>query len=122
MLVRSSKRFPFPKEGITVSGILNFIESCGGRDQLAGLSTTQVCENHLKPLTASSKTSYCLLKMKNKSKDVGIAEVFISHAWSYQFLQVCFIHGVFYEQNVCLRITSIVYFFYCTLYFTALFR
>jgi tetratricopeptide (TPR) repeat protein len=79
---------PFPKVGITLRVFDMFIEECGGRDALAGLTTTEVCEGHLKPLTSSGATSYCELKAKLLPRDVATANVFISHAWKLNFLEV----------------------------------
>lgn len=79
---------PFPKEGISLSGILEFVEICGGPAIFELLTTTEVCESYLKPLTFLKKESYCdVLKNKNSSF-VGTASVFISHAWKFEFLHV----------------------------------
>lgn len=42
---------PFPKLGITLKGIYDFIDRCGGREVLSYLSTSQVCEKFVKPMT-----------------------------------------------------------------------
>ena len=78
----------FPKSGVKLSYIEEFFTACGGRDKLEGLTTTEVCDQYIKPLTEQSKSSYCdLLKHQNHGA-VGQATVFISHAWRYKFLNV----------------------------------
>jgi hypothetical protein len=85
---------PFPTLGITLTGILEFVEQCGGRERLEGLTTTQVCHNIMKPMTEASGLAYCdHLKMQATSSEIpceviGKANVFISHAWQYRFLDV----------------------------------
>eukprot|EP00298_Acanthocystis_sp_HF-20_P015436 c21142_g1_i1.p1 GENE.c21142_g1_i1~~c21142_g1_i1.p1 ORF type:complete len:170 (-),score=77.39 c21142_g1_i1:37-546(-) len=49
----------FPKLGINLSVFDHFIKQCGGENNLIDLTTTDVCEKYLKPITASSKLSYC---------------------------------------------------------------
>ena len=39
--------------GITIGGILDFIEACGGKQALEGLTTTDVCEKFVKKMTAA---------------------------------------------------------------------
>lgn len=79
---------PFPKDGITLRGIREFIVDCGGVDELQSLSTTDVCNRFLKPVTYLRKESYCDLLRAKGSTHVGVASVFISHAWKYHFLDV----------------------------------
>ena len=47
----------FPKDGVKLSFIEEFFTVCGGRDKLEGLTTTEVCEQHIKRLTMSTKSS-----------------------------------------------------------------
>ena len=79
---------PFPKIGIRLSSIEIFYNACGGRDKLIGLTTTEVNENFLKPLTEASGLSYCELLKSEGNDAVGKASIFISHAWKYLFLDV----------------------------------
>ncbi|GFH59439.1 hypothetical protein CTEN210_15915 [Chaetoceros tenuissimus] len=86
---------PFPKNGIKLSYLLNeFIDECGGREALEGLTTTDVCNQFVMPATKDYELSYCdmiLEKAKSKRKlkrVVKTATVFISHAWKYKFLNV----------------------------------
>jgi hypothetical protein len=48
------------------------------------VTTTDVCESIVKPLTAASQCSYCDV-LGSTSKP---AQVFISHAWKFKFLDV----------------------------------
>eukprot|EP01038_Epipyxis_sp_PR26KG_P012867 gene12867-17243_t len=50
---------PFPKDGVTLAVFDLFINQCGGEAELKNLSTTEVCENFLKPFTFESHSSYC---------------------------------------------------------------
>ena len=82
---------PFPKEGLKLSFILNhFYDFCGGRSGLAGKTTSQVNEEFQKKITAVSRLSFCeYLKSNGHHRSaVGVATVFISHAWSYEFLEI----------------------------------
>ena len=70
---------PFPKDGIRLSSIKDFYDACGGKDNLKGLTTTDVNEKYQKPITATRGLSYCeYLKLMNSS-NIGQAVVFISH-------------------------------------------
>lgn len=42
---------PFPLNGISMDGIRRFIDSCGGKQKFSDLTTTQVCEKFVKPMT-----------------------------------------------------------------------
>jgi tetratricopeptide (TPR) repeat protein len=55
---------------------------------LEGLTTTEVCERFIKPVTESSQSSYCDFLREVKHEAVNEATVFISHAWKYKFLDV----------------------------------
>ena len=70
---------PFPKDGIRLSSIKDFYDACGGKDNLKGLTTTDVNEKYQKPLTANSGLSYCEYLKQQNSTTVGQAVVFISH-------------------------------------------
>ncbi len=71
---------PFPKDGVRLSAILAFFELCGGRSALVDLTTTEVCENFVKPMTECWKVSFCeKLRLENHDA-VGTATAFISHA------------------------------------------
>eukprot|EP01039_Chlorochromonas_danica_P005010 gene5011-5501_t len=89
----------FPKHGIRLSHFQVFIERCGGYDKLQGKTTAQVCEEYVKPMTTITsfsnneikKLSYCEMLKRNiqdRQIAVGIATIFISHAWKFLFLDV----------------------------------
>jgi hypothetical protein len=79
----------FPKDGVKLSTFDNFMMSFGGTDNFRGLTTAQVNQKFVLPTTSYMQSSYCdYLKSKENCFDVGTAQVFISHAWKYQFLDV----------------------------------
>lgn len=85
------KTLPFPKLGSKLSVFDDFIARCGGREALVDKTTTEVCEQFLKPMTAASGgQSYCdfLIAEGRCAGAVQKATVFISHAWKFQFLDV----------------------------------
>ena len=60
---------------------------------LEGMRTSDVCDKYIKPVTDGAMSSYCeyLVAQGYKScrgSAVGIATVFISHAWKCLFLDV----------------------------------
>jgi hypothetical protein len=52
------------------------------------MTTNEVCNEYLKPLTVAKGASYCELLMEQNSPNVGSATLFISHAWKYKFMDV----------------------------------
>ena len=85
----------FPKLGMQSVRFEEFIDKCGGRDALREKSTTQVCEEYLKPMTITKGMSYCHFLLEEISSNdkqsvvtVAPATVFISHAWGSNFLEV----------------------------------
>ena len=78
----------FPKEGVRLSHLDEFIRACGGKSELEGLTTTDVCEKFIKPWTFETQTSFCEWLSLQEHPAVGKANVFISHAWQCQFLDV----------------------------------
>jgi tetratricopeptide (TPR) repeat protein len=79
----------FPKHGVRLSFLNAFYEHCGGKEKLLGLTTTDVCEKIVKPLTVKYECSFCeLLKSMNHPAYADRAQVFISHAWKYNFTDV----------------------------------
>ena len=79
---------PFPKHGVHLSFAHEFIAECGGRDALERLTTTEVNDQFVKPATFATQSSYCDMLTSQRHDAVGIATVFISHAWKYHFLYV----------------------------------
>eukprot|EP01041_Mallomonas_annulata_P013717 gene13717-29173_t len=55
----TDRQIPFPKIGVRLSVFRYFIKECGGKSELIGLSTTEVCDRFLKPLTYADGASYC---------------------------------------------------------------
>ena len=81
----------FPKAGIRFSFIINeFIPNvCHGESNLRGMTTAEVCEKIIMPETFSARSSYCdILRSENHPGYGESPTVFISHAHSYQFLDV----------------------------------
>jgi tetratricopeptide (TPR) repeat protein len=52
------------------------------------MTTTEVCEQCLLAATACESSSYCDMLKRRGSDGVGVATVFISHAWKYSFADV----------------------------------
>ena len=83
---------PFPTVGVKLSVFLKFIDDHGGRDAFLKkpivkepLTTTDVCNKFLKPITSEKQQSYCEYLQEQNSPDVGEATVFISHYLSRIF-------------------------------------
>ena len=56
----------------------------------AEMTTTDVCEMIIKPQVRDYRCSYCdyLRNVLGRNDCVGVAQVFISHAWNYEFTSV----------------------------------
>ncbi len=78
----------FPKHGVRLDFVVNLLNYCNGKEIFQGMTTTEVCETVVKPLTKEKQASFCGLLLSQRSKHVDIANVFISHAWRYKFLDV----------------------------------
>lgn len=79
----------YPTIGIKLSYLNDFINICGGRKAFEGLKTEDVKYNFILPLTSKKKTSFCdMLKDVNQGNQIGEANVFISHAWQCNFLEI----------------------------------
>ena len=78
------------RSGVRLSYLKVFVDMCGGRDKLKGKTTDEVMEEYVKPPTAKTKLSWCdyLMSEGDGGKYVATAEVFLSHAWKYAFLDV----------------------------------
>jgi tetratricopeptide (TPR) repeat protein len=97
---------PFCTLGIRFTKLDVIIDMLGGRAALQGKTTDEVCRQHLMPLTMESKLSLCeQLDAFNdqvrieRQNIVGEANWFISHAWSYQFLDVMEAVTIFMEKE-----------------------
>lgn len=78
-----------PLHGFRLKNIHEFIENCGGRGTLVGLTTAEVCEVFIKPYTAHHTSSLLDILREIQHPAYGAkADVFISHAWKYEFLSV----------------------------------
>ena len=78
----------FPKNGVRISFLDEFVEKCAGRQALKAKTTTDICEDFVKLFTKEHQLSYCEMMNTNGNSNVGVATVFISHAWKYEFLDV----------------------------------
>ncbi|KAJ3030004.1 Kinesin light chain 3 [Rhizophlyctis rosea] len=76
-----------PLLGVQLSFLDTFIDECGGRQKLEGLTTGQICDSFVKPRTKPS-TSLCDQLFASTSPQVKRANWFISHCWQYLFLDV----------------------------------
>jgi tetratricopeptide (TPR) repeat protein len=77
---------PFSLLGISLEGFRYFIDCCG-RQNLEGLTVTEVNERFQLKATDLTQMSYCdHLKSTGYERFINKAEVFISHAWMFKFL------------------------------------
>ena len=76
----------FPMDGLKVSAFINFIAVCGGEKKIRYLSTRQVVERYIFPVTNATKTSYCDLVKTRDPSVIGRASVYISHSWGGRFM------------------------------------
>lgn len=86
--VCSEGEFQFPKLGVKASYLDEFIEDCGGRENLQGLTTAQVSKGFVKPMTSTDQCSLCEMLQRKKHDAVGVATIYISHVYQYEFLNV----------------------------------
>jgi hypothetical protein len=86
----------FSRVGLKLfQGIQDFYDRCGSKDVLEGLTTAQVCDFFVKPITENCQNSFCGMLEAQNLPAVGKATVFISHVWKYLFLDV--IHALEYH-------------------------
>lgn len=84
-----AETLPFPKHGVKLWYFQEIIRNvCGGEDNLQDLTTTDVCNKFIMPYTSATKSSLCDLLAVQHPEAVGKADVFISHAWKFKFLDV----------------------------------
>ncbi|KAI8834625.1 hypothetical protein BJ741DRAFT_688771 [Chytriomyces cf. hyalinus JEL632] len=75
--------------GLRLSFVQDFIKASGGSEAFKNLSTTDVCQKLVQPLTAHTRRSVVdTLIIEGRSDLVSEAKWFVSHAWKYQFLDV----------------------------------
>ena len=88
--------FIFPPLGIKVSFFQEFISTYpGGSDAFIGMTTQEVCDKVIKPLTISHKTSLCqmLYQYSHPSiSNIDHIKAYISHSWHSPFLDM--VHAI----------------------------
>lgn len=76
-------------QGLRLSYIANdFYAAHGGIDAFEGLTTSEVCEKFIQPMTKHTQNSLCDLLASNTHSDIGPAQVYVSHAWGCTFTDV----------------------------------
>lgn len=74
--------------GVKFSYFEQFIAENGGRETFTGKTTSEINATVLAPICDRNGMSVCQQLLQQKSSFVGKPAWFISHAWSYQFLDV----------------------------------
>ncbi|KAF0690361.1 Aste57867_18248 [Aphanomyces stellatus] len=80
-----------PVQGLTLGFFKHFMALHGGREAFQGRSTKDVCLQFVKPFTAEHRLSlvdHVLEHSPNGAQYVKPATWFVSHAWSYKFVDV----------------------------------
>ena len=94
-----------PRGGVRLSFLKEFISNplwnpSGTKYDFNGKTTTDVCNDVVKVLTKQYQCSLCdLLKALNHNAFCEKADVFISHAWKYPFLDVIAILEHHFKDN-----------------------
>ncbi|OQR85240.1 hypothetical protein ACHHYP_12051 [Achlya hypogyna] len=90
-----------PPLGVTLGFFRHLIDLCGGRTKLQGRTTAQVCFDYIVPLTASTQLSLVehIAADPATAHFVRPANWYISHAWSYLFLETVDSLDVFFAQQ-----------------------
>lgn len=70
-----------------LSAFDSFIEQCGGKVAVMGISVRKLKQKLLE-LTGANKTSYCDHLSLTEPGSVGKATVFVSYVWEYTFLDI----------------------------------
>ena len=60
----------FPKGGLSLADLDEFIARCGGEDALAGKTTEDVCMQLVKPMTVDAGASYCDMLARERGTKV----------------------------------------------------
>ena len=104
--IKSFDNTTVPRGGVRLSFLREFVSNPFwspyrfGSYNFKGKTTTNVCEDIVKSLTKQYECSLCdLLKALNHSAYVEKADVFVSHAWKYTFLDVVDILEHHFEGN-----------------------
>ncbi|KAF0686535.1 Aste57867_21665 [Aphanomyces stellatus] len=93
---------PAPVLGLTVGYFKHLIALHGGRDRFEGLSTCDVCIQFVLPLTQSTQLSlvdHVHREDPNGDQYVKPATWFVSHAWSYTYLDVVDALSAFFDEQ-----------------------
>lgn len=77
-----------PKLGISLDGLKEFVEKCGGKTALQGLTTRQVFEVFVKDMTTNTVGSYCENQASINPSEFTQANVYVIHAWQNEFLSL----------------------------------
>ncbi|CAK4128559.1 unnamed protein product [Aphanomyces euteiches] len=97
---QEDEKLPTPL-GLTLGFFKHFIEIHGGRDVFKGLTTGNVCTRFLLPYTAATKLS--LVDHVRQQPDGHLyakpSTWFVSHAWSYLYLDVVDALDDFFQEN-----------------------
>ena len=76
-------------DGISLAGLRAFVAEHGGEEGLAGKTTSEVKWAIVVPETKAAACSYAnLLRARERGAVVGRASAFVSHVYSYAFLDV----------------------------------
>ncbi|KAI8618074.1 hypothetical protein BC830DRAFT_1079451 [Chytriomyces sp. MP71] len=89
----------FSIKGFSLSYFHELVEQWGGREALAGMTTSDICNDKIKPATASSGLSLSAQLYFEQPALVKDAQWFVSHAWSYLFLDVLEALDLFCESS-----------------------
>ncbi|KAJ3030751.1 hypothetical protein HDV00_008726 [Rhizophlyctis rosea] len=98
---------PVPLLGIRYSYLEVFIERCGGKAALTGLTTAEVCKKFIEPFTEQSQ-SFCDHLADESQTYVTQANWFISHTWQYNFLEVVDSIIAFFHIPNSMKLTDVV--------------
>ncbi|KAJ3101824.1 Kinesin light chain 3 [Physocladia obscura] len=86
--------------GVSLKFLLEFVASQGGKNALQSLTTTDICEKIVKPMTEKSQLSLCdLLLTQERTDIVQEASWFVSHAWKYLFVDAVDALELFFSER-----------------------
>eukprot|EP01040_Poterioochromonas_malhamensis_P017063 gene17063-19527_t len=78
-------------KGVKLSFLEHFIHKCGGFSSFEGKTTADVVKAFILRSTEKSQSSYCDYYSRDGNDCyTGKANVFVSHAWSDNFLELCY--------------------------------
>ncbi len=96
--------FIFSLLGLKWSHWAEFVDHCGGKSALKGLTVKQLYERFLQKVIDHYQCSYCELLRRNGHEGVGKANIYVSYSWDMDFLTVmesieCYIHSKKQEEE-----------------------